>query len=127
MACPRCNEVNEPGSAYCYSCGFPLDDIDDAPQPPMRQPPRYRPYIQSETQQPYADYAPRPAGFWVRLVAALTDSAIIVLLSLLLAGVLPGASVEDYLSYFSLDWEGEATTPIWFDILGSVDISFQPD
>ena len=26
LTCPRCRTVNEPGSAYCYSCGLPLDE-----------------------------------------------------------------------------------------------------
>ena len=117
IACPRCRKINEPGSAYCYSCGLPLDDIDDVPQPSIAQQPRYRPYTQSDAQQPYADYAAPPAGFWIRLVAALIDGTILVLTSLLLAGVLPGVSISDYISYFSLDLEAEITTPIWFDMV----------
>ena len=116
-ACPRCRKVNEPGSAYCYSCGLPLDDIDDASQRSTMQQPRYRPYAQSEAQQPYTDYAARPAGFWIRLVAGLIDVAIVVLMGLLLAGVLPGVSISDYTSNFSLDLESEITTPIWFDVM----------
>ena len=116
-ACPRCRKVNEPGSAYCYSCGLPLDDTDNASQPSTMQQPRYRPYTQPEAQQPYADYTARPAGFWIRLVAGLIDGAIVVLMGLLLAGVLPGVSISDYTSYFSLDLESEATTPIWFDVV----------
>ena len=27
--CPRCSKVNEPGSAYCFSCGLPL--VKDSP------------------------------------------------------------------------------------------------
>lgn len=116
-ACPRCHKVNELGSAYCYSCGLPLDEAADLPRPSTMQQPRYRPYIQPEARQPYADYAARPAGFWIRLVAVLIDGAIIALMSLILAGVLPGVSISDYISYFSLDWEAEATTPIWFDVV----------
>lgn len=116
-ACPRCHKVNEPGSAYCYSCGLPLDDIDDASQPSIMQQPRYRPYAQSDTQQPYEDYAARPAGFWIRLVAALIDGAILISFTLILVGVIPGVSLSEYLGNISLDLEPEETTPLWFDVV----------
>ena len=36
-SCPRCQKVNEPGSAYCYSCGFPLDEVEISAQPTVTQ------------------------------------------------------------------------------------------
>ncbi len=116
-ACPRCHKVNEAGSAYCYSCGLPLDEIADSSQPSTMQSPQYSAQAPTEMHHPSQAYAGQPAGFWIRLVAVLIDSTIVILISLLLAGVLPGVSISDYLTYFSLDWEAEAATPVWFDIL----------
>lgn len=116
-SCPRCHKINEPGSAYCYSCGLPLDEIPDSPQPSTMQSPQYAAQTPAEVPHSSQAYAGQPAGFWIRLVAALIDAVIVVLFSLLLAGVLPGVSISDYITNFSLDWEAEATTPIWFDIL----------
>lgn len=119
-ACPRCHKVNEPGSAYCYSCGLPLDEIADLHQPPIERTARYSPQYRAEAQYQAQDFVAQPAGFWIRLVAALIDVTIVITFALALAGALPGVSISDYLSTFSLDLDSEATTPIWFDALDVV-------
>lgn len=54
--------ANEPDAAYCYRCGFPLEDAHPAGAdfPGI---PAYR--------------EGRPAGFWVRLAAYLIDGAVL--------------------------------------------------
>ena len=116
-ACPRCHKVNEPGSTYCYSCGLPLDEITELHQPPTTQPSRYTPGQQYSQISSAQVYSAEPAGFWIRLVAALIDFIILVAFPLALAGALPGVSISDYLSYFSPDLDAEITTPLWFDAL----------
>lgn len=116
--CPRCHKVNETGSAYCYSCGLPLDEIVEVPQQLTTiQSSRHSGQYRSGAQYPGQSYARQPAGFWIRLVAALIDVSIIITLALTMAGALPGVSVSDYLSNFSPDLDAEITTPIWFDVL----------
>ena len=40
LVCPRCHTVNEPGSAYCYSCGLPLnEESPDSQARPAAVPP----------------------------------------------------------------------------------------
>ena len=74
--CPRCHSINEPTAAFCYSCGLPFDE-----QP--------RPYEGNMLR------AGRPAGFWIRLVAALIDGLFLALTSLLLSALWPGTTVAE--------------------------------
>ena len=104
--CPRCRKVNEPSSAYCYSCGLPLDET--------AKPTEYHdPII---TQNPQPAHTAEFAGFWIRLAATLLDGVILFILTLVLVGVLPGVSVSEYLGNFSLETDTEKTTPIWFEL-----------
>lgn len=57
LVCPRCNNVNESESAFCFSCGLPIDESWDA--------------------SPAAGEYGRPAGFWIRLVAHIIDQIIL--------------------------------------------------
>ena len=74
--CPRCHSINEPTAAFCYSCGLPFDE-----QP--------RPYGGNIVR------AGRPAGFWIRVVAALIDGVFLALTSLLLTALWPGTTVAE--------------------------------
>jgi uncharacterized RDD family membrane protein YckC/RNA polymerase subunit RPABC4/transcription elongation factor Spt4 len=90
-SCPRCSQVNEPGSVYCFSCGLSLDaDIRESSAAKVAE--------------------GRPAGFWIRLVAYLIDVVILFAVQILLIGVLPGMSPAEY-----FDAEGPIWT--WIDTL----------
>ena len=69
--CPRCRAVNQAGSIFCFNCGLPLDETAPAARP--------RQY-----------HAGHPAGFGVRLAAALVDVAIVTVVQLCLIAVWPG-------------------------------------
>ncbi len=116
-SCPRCHKVNEPGSAYCYSCGLPLDEGTISPQPSTTQSQRYYAQTHTEAQYPSQAYAKQPAGFWIRVVAMLTDAVILFSLTLILAGALPDVTLSEYFGNFSLESKPEETTPLWFDIV----------
>ena len=119
LDCPRCPTVNESGSLYCYSCGFPLDEA------------------QPQQSQSTSDYAPqydisensqdgRPAGFWIRLIAFVVDNVILFVLALVIASGL-GISVADWwtetttseaLCYFgAFDWINLALGVTYFSVL----------
>ena len=66
MSCPRCMRVNEPGSAYCYNCGLPLEGV--AP---------------GDTWQ-----GQERGGFWIRVVASLLDGVVLWVISVVIAGIL---------------------------------------
>ena len=61
--CPRCHHINEPGSRFCFNCGLPFDE------------PELRP---TEWSGIDGLVGVRPAGFWIRLVAMLIDSIIVL-------------------------------------------------
>lgn len=69
--CPRCHAVNQAGSLFCFNCGLPQDEVAPATTPRQYQ-------------------AGRPAGFGIRLAAALVDVAIITVVQLCLIAVWPG-------------------------------------
>ncbi len=69
--CPRCHSINEPTVAFCYSCGLPFDD-ENRPR--------------SATVSPVG----RPAGFWIRAVAALIDGGVLLLVFIFLGALWPG-------------------------------------
>ena len=73
LVCPRCHSVNDPGAVFCYSCGLPFV-AENRPRPATMFP------------------AGRPAGFWIRVVAALIDGGVLFLVSLLLGALWPGVN-----------------------------------
>lgn len=79
ITCPRCHQVSEPGSLFCFSCGLPLDE----------QAMPVRPRTTSDGQ---------PAGFWIRFGAWLIDAVILATLQIVLIAVWPGLS-----EYFTSD------------------------
>ena len=81
--CPRCKNVIEPDSRYCFSCGLPIDERTTGPHP---EAPTYD----------GRDGGKRdgvPAGFWIRLAAWAIDLAILTVAELALIGVWPGFDV----------------------------------
>ena len=69
--CPRCHAVNQAGSLFCFNCGLPQDEVAPATTPRQYQ-------------------AGRPAGFGIRLAAALVDVVIVTVVQLCLIAVWPG-------------------------------------
>ncbi len=60
--CPRCQQVNEPGSSFCFNCGLPFEgDLGRAPT----------------WAGPGALAGAEPVGFWVRFVALIIDGMIL--------------------------------------------------
>ena len=87
--CPRCRNLNEPGAAYCYACGLPFD----------------------EARVPVGALFPagRPAGFWIRVAAALIDGIVLMAAQLVLIALWPGISLSEYFvseeaTWTALDW-----------------------
>ena len=66
-ACPRCNQVNEPESVYCYSCGLPLDGGSTVARP-----------IPSGV----------PGGFWIRFLASVIDGVLLIIVISVLSALL---------------------------------------
>jgi uncharacterized RDD family membrane protein YckC len=66
-ACPRCGAANEAGSAYCYSCGVPLDG-------------ETRPLTRRSARNTAAPVG-HPGGFWLRLFAHAIDGFLIFLIT----------------------------------------------
>ncbi len=79
VTCPRCHASNEAGTTFCFSCGYPLEEQRTA---------QFRPAV----------LAGVPAGFWIRLLAWLVDTVLLVAFQLLLLTLVPGISVESYYS-----------------------------
>ena len=79
VLCPRCQSTNEAGTTFCYSCGLPLEEFGAVPR---------RTTVAAGI----------PAGFWIRLLAWLIDTAILVSVQLVLLTLLPGTSIEVYYS-----------------------------
>ena len=55
LRCPRCRKANEPGAAFCFSCGLPFDE-----------------HIKSDMATEDGMIGIR-VGFWVRLCAMMID------------------------------------------------------
>lgn len=64
--CPRCSKVNEPGAAFCFSCGLPFDD-----------------HIRSDM----ATEDRTRAGFWVRFCAMMIDLIIVGIIDSIVFGL----------------------------------------
>ncbi len=77
--CPRCRNVIEPDSRYCFSCGLPIDERNTLPHP--------------ETPGYGARRDGVPAGFWIRLAAWVIDLAVATVAELTLIGLWPGFDV----------------------------------
>lgn len=83
LPCPRCHASNEAATTFCYSCGYPLEERGAAHSGMDR--------VEGV-----------PAGFWIRLLAWLIDSVLLVFFQLLLLTLVPGTSIESYYSADSL-------------------------
>ncbi len=92
LACPRCHQISEPGSIYCFSCGLPLGDLDP-----------------SEAGWALA-HPGRPAGFWRRFGAWVIDLVVLTTVQLTLIAMWPGFA--EYLA--------DGPQLHWVDLLGFV-------
>ena len=81
ISCPRCRSSNAPGTTFCFSCGLPLEVFGG--RPPLQ--------VAGESA-----LAGTPAGFWIRLLAWIIDSIVLVMVQLVLLTVMPGTSIEAY-------------------------------
>ena len=81
VSCPRCRTANEPGDDFCYSCGLPLDESSG------RQTATVHPILIG-----------RPAGFWIRVVAAIIDALCLTVVEFLLIAISPDVSLDFYLN-----------------------------
>lgn len=108
MPCPRCSSLNAPGTSFCYSCGLPLDEFAGTP---MR------------TAAGVVRLAGTPAGFWIRLVAWLIDSLVLVGAQLILLTLMPGTSIEAYYTDNSLWTASDTIMSIFGAIYYTVGVS----
>ena len=84
VGCPRCRAIIEPGATFCRACGLPLDE--DGGRTGIRSAPlRSAPYG-------------RPAGFWIRVVAAIIDALCLIAMEFLLIFIARFVS-QDIISY----------------------------
>ena len=90
VACPRCQASNTLGVTFCYSCGLPLEDDQRVVRPPAAVPGA------APSRQPAASAYTTPAGFWIRLVAAIIDALVVIGIRMLLLVILPGISITEY-------------------------------
>ncbi len=94
IACPRCQASNTQGATFCYACGLPLEDDRRPARAPVPSP--------ATVPATAIPHAPRglvseaPAGFWIRLAAAVIDTVLIIVIRLILLAVLPGISITEY-------------------------------
>ena len=95
VSCPRCHQVSEPDSLFCFSCGLPLDEAD--PTPAHRA----------------SAYSGQPAGFWLRLGAWAIDAVILLTVQFSIIAVWPGFG-----EYFADN--GSALQFHWVDLLSFV-------
>ena len=72
VSCPRCHQVSEPDSLFCFSCGLPLDEAEPTP---------------AHRASGYSEY---PAGFWLRLGAWAIDAVILLTVQFSIIAVWPG-------------------------------------
>ena len=79
VSCPRCRASNDPRAAFCFSCGLPLAEFGASHRRPSA-------------------VTGVPAGFWIRLLAWLIDTAVLVGAHLLVLTLLPDISIESYYS-----------------------------
>lgn len=79
VICPRCRAASQPGAPFCHACGLPLDE--DGGRTGMRSAPRGR-----------------PAGFWIRAVAAIIDVLCLTAAQFLLIVIAPEVPLDIYLT-----------------------------
>ncbi len=133
LACPRCRTTNEPGSAYCYRCGLPLDEEPAAAHAPA-------PYAQPVGGPPYQSL--RTRANWT--VGLLITICIIFGLSMLavlnvfdkawqaeIGGVTSAIDLEEAFDYFYvlsalffLAWIGTATAFLMWVFRASGNLQF---
>jgi uncharacterized RDD family membrane protein YckC len=83
MFCTKCGAAVPAGAAFCTSCGQPTSSAPPQPlgPPPAPSAPAYAapvpPPVYTAAAPAYAAPAPPYAGFWLRLVAYLIDSALV--------------------------------------------------
>jgi len=106
MRCPSCGFVSFAHLTTCKNCGKPIPGATGAPRTPTPTPtpPRLRP-APSAVVKPTAAFSTedlRPAGFWIRFVAASVDGLVFVAMMFLVLkiyvpeGIFGGErSVED--------------------------------
>jgi uncharacterized RDD family membrane protein YckC len=82
--CPRCNHITEPGAAFCFNCGLPLDGTTGFRQSPsIGVVPAY--------------VGMRPGGFLIRFVALIIDSLITTAAVSVLTSLFTDVSPSDYM------------------------------
>ncbi len=86
LVCPRYFQGNQPDADYCYNCGLPLD------QSTLRRPVNHtlRAFSQGS-----------PGGFWLRVLAYLVDSLVVLVAFLVLWSVVFGQSASDYFDFWT--------------------------
>ena len=116
--CPTCGAPYSPGNRFCRSCGVQLPDSFGTAAPTPQFDDENRP--RSTTMFP----AGRPAGFWIRVVAALIDGGALFLVSLLLGALWPGVNplevAEPLPEGDSLETTGPSFVWTTFDTVGLV-------
>jgi uncharacterized RDD family membrane protein YckC len=75
--CPLCHHINEPGAAFCFSCGLPFDGATG--------------FHQSAT------VGMQPGGFWIRFVAFIIDGIVTTAAVSVLTSVFTDISPADYM------------------------------
>ena len=90
LTCPRCSAANGPDAAFCYACGLPFEE------------PGRRAAIQEIA-------GTVPSGFWIRLLAWLIDSIVLIATELAIVAALPWISFDRY-------WEGSEFTWVFNEI-----------
>ena len=78
--------MNDARTTFCYACGLPLEEFGGAPA------------RAASTSASAVAASGIPAGFWIRLLAWLIDSVVLVLVHLVLLAIMPGTSIEGYYS-----------------------------
>ena len=106
--CPRCSKVNEPRSAYCFSCGLPLGKDSTS---------HVKEGNSSVTLSLTMTAVGTPAGFWIRFMAYLIDGFGLLFIAAIpahLAGRPPGmltlVTLILQLVYFTVAISGWSTT-----------------
>jgi len=103
MRCPSCGYVSFDHLTTCKNCGKPIPGATGAPRTPAPAPrPRPAPSAVVEPTAAFSTEDLRPAGFWIRFVAAFVDGLVFVAIMFLVLkiyvpeGIFGGeGSVED--------------------------------
>jgi uncharacterized RDD family membrane protein YckC len=102
MFCSKCGAKLGEGAVFCTSCGQPVPAVSNVPVPPVVAPSAQippappvaynAPSVTPQVYRPPIDagliIAPRPyAGFWLRVVAHLIDSVIVLIVTGVVLGI----------------------------------------